>query len=439
MPDPVLSRISGFADYSEHQNYLFGKWQDKLSKTFKLHGFTCLCPPPCEYAVNLQLKGGISKQIYQLARLQDGGLTDMALPFDRTVPLALYVARHINEITFPLKRYDISFSFRGEHAQAGRFRAFIQADVDIVDRDRNLLDDASCMAAVIKGLKSLEIPPFLVMLNHLDISKGILKFFNVEERLYPDVLRLVDKLDKLTEEQILKEGMDILSGKSKSDIKSLIENFSYKGDFKKFPLLNKMDEAGKIGVKELEHVLFLLEMHGVKETAFSPAMVRGLDYYTGIIFETFLIGSEKYGSIASGGRYDDLVSTFLKRSESIGGVGGSIGLTRLFDILSRENKLPKHGLSSVQIMILPRESSLMPRALNIVGQLRELGFNCDVYFKKGITKGLNFCDRKQIPIALMVMDEDKIVVKQLKGKTQLEANGIDPDILTFIHHGVNVS
>jgi len=431
--EPILGKISGFADYTEEQNFLISLWQEKIADTFKLHGFTKLNAIPVEYIDNLQLKGGIAKQIYRIARLQDGALTDLGLPFDRTVPLALYMVRHLSEISLPFKRYDVAYSFRGEHAQAGRFRGFIQADVDIVDKDHNLLDDTMCLLTIIKALENLKIPAFVMLLNHLKISHAVLHYFKISKDKYDEFLKYIDKMSKLSDEEIFLEGKKILNEKTDDELLFIIKTLKFRGKIHDFPLLDKLDANGKKGMEELITVIEQLKICGVDEKIllFAPAMVRGLDYYTGMMFETILLEYEKYGSIAGGGRYDGLIATFLQKEKNLGGVGGSIGISRLFDILLREKLLPKTELTSTQVMIIPREANLIALALDVAEKLRDFGYNTDLYIKKNITKGLEFCNRKKIPFVLMLMEQNKFVIKDMHTTKQMETGSLE-DVQAFM-------
>ena len=198
-------KISGFADYSEKENRIFSFWKQQLEEVFRLFGFMGFNPRPVESIASLQTKGGIAHQIYTLGRLQDGTMTDLALPFDRTIPLAIYVASHRQELVYPFKRFDISSCFRGERAQAGRFRGFIQADIDVVSENLGHLSEVECLNALIEGLKRLKIPPFTVYLNHIGIPKAIIEKMGVPDDLMPDALRIVDKMDKIGIEKVAKE------------------------------------------------------------------------------------------------------------------------------------------------------------------------------------------------------------------------------------------
>ena len=170
----IQLKISGFMDYSEKENRQFFLWKKQLEQVFSSFGFMGFNPRPVESIAALQTKGGIAHQIYTLGRLQDGTMTDLALPFDRTIPLAVYIAAHRHELIYPFKRFDISYSFRGERPQAGRARGFIQADIDVVNEQLSILSEVECLATFVAGLQSLTIPSFTVYLNHIDIPKALI-------------------------------------------------------------------------------------------------------------------------------------------------------------------------------------------------------------------------------------------------------------------------
>jgi histidyl-tRNA synthetase len=343
-------------------------------------------------------------------------MTDIALPFDRTVPLAIYVASHRQELVYPFKRFDISHSFRGERPQAGRFRGFIQADIDIVDENLSFLSEIECLSALVVALERLQIPRFTVYLNHLSIPKTLLHSMGITEDLMPEALRIVDKMDKIGQEKVCQELKILLPTIDLSPIDTL----SFKGTFENFMQIAPESLTKMPGFLALQNTLSFLKQGQISTDLFGfcPGMVRGLDYYTGIIFETFLQDYPNLGSIASGGRYNKLVDSIVNQETKLEGFGISIGLTRLFDILKKENLLPASSPSVTQVLVAYREPSLEKEALLAAGLLRKQGFYVDLYSGKGnIGKQLSYASKKEISYVFMLMGES-FVIKNLQTGSQ---------------------
>lgn len=422
--EPKLGNISGFTNYNEEEHYAFSSWVDRVRRAFRAHGFTPFYPAPLEYADNILLKGGISKQIYGVSRLQDESLTDLALPFDRTVPLALFVAKQKSSLSYPYKRYEIANSFRGERPQAGRFRAFIQADVDIIDRKLSPIADFECIATVADALTALNVGSYVIYMNHISIAKALIARAGISPDHEADTLRILDKLDKVPAEKIFAEIKESAPEASDEALHTIIETCQYRGPLSKFKRSGD-DEA----FADLDAVHDLLIAAGHKESAiqFCPGMVRGLDYYTGIVFETFLVGKEKYGSIASGGRYSNLIDSFSKGKTDLEGVGFSLGMTRLFDIMTREKELPLTRRSSAHLVVACRTPSLRPQGVKLATRLRAEGHLVDLFSgdTTKIQKQLTYTDKKGIPLIVMVMDESSYVVKHMEAGEQTDFTTVD--------------
>ncbi len=416
----VPLKISGFPDYSEKENRIFSSWKKILEDTYRLFGFSGFNPRPVESIAALQLKGGVAHQIYTLGRLQDGQMTDLALPFDRTIPLAVYVAGRRHELVFPFKRFDISHSFRGERPQAGRARGFIQADIDVIDTGLTLLGEAECLATLVTALEKLRVPRFTVYLNHLAIPKALMLSMGFIESDLPEALRIVDKMDKIGLEKVKKELSELFP---KVDL-SKLGLLEFKGDFSDFLSLCPEELPGFAEMKELLDFVEKSRIHP-SLFGFCPGMVRGLDYYTGIVFETFLEGHNEFGSIASGGRYNKLIDGIVNEETKLEGFGISIGLTRLFDILKKQNLLPNVYHPQASILVAYREPSLQIQAVLAARLLREAGITTDLYCgKSAIGKQITYADKKEIRHVFMVMGET-FVIKDLKTGEQT------PDILSL--------
>ena len=402
-------KISGFADYSEKENRLFSHWKKTLEDTYRLFGFMGFNPRPVESIAALQSKGGVAHQIYTLGRLQDGTMTDLALPFDRTIPLAIYVASRRHELVYPFKRFDISHSFRGERPQAGRSRGFIQADIDIIDENLTLLSEVECLTALVTALQKLRIPPFMIYLNHLSIPKALMLEMGLTEENLPEALRIVDKMDKIGITKVEEELQTLFPSTNLSSL-SLLE---FQGSFADFLEICPKNLPGLSAMQELLDFLRKSQVD-INLFGFCPGMVRGLDYYTGIVFETFFLDHPDFGSIASGGRYNKLIDSIINEETKLEGFGISIGLTRLFDVLKKQKLLPTLPTPPAQILVAYREPSLQLQAVLATHLLREAQLSTDLYCgKSAIGKQLTYADKKEISHVFMVMGES-FVIKNLK-------------------------
>ncbi len=419
-----LGSIPGFTDYEEEEHYGFSLWKSTVEAVFRKHGFTPFIPRPFEFASHLVEKGGVGKQIYGVSRLQDKSLTDLGIPFDHTVPLALFVAPRLTRLVFPFKRYDTTNSFRGEHPQVGRFRGFVQADVDIIDRELDVMADFECIHAITQALEALPIGTFILSLNHIVVAKALIASFGISREIEPDVLRLVDKLDKLAAPEVVKEILLLDATLSTNHVERMIDVLQFQGDPDDFHPPIAMDSTVETALAEMKSLYTMLIDSGFPKDRirFTPGMVRGLDYYTGIVFETFLLGKERFGSIASGGRYNDLISHFAKDNSQVEGVGGSIGLTRLFDVLHRNGDLALERKTTADLLIAYRTMEFRHHAAKAACLFRQADVNVDVYTSTQIkiSKQLQYANKKGIPAALMIMDENCFVYRDLTSGAQQE-------------------
>ncbi len=430
-----LGMITGFTNYSMQEHQAFYKMKAKIEELYVRHGFSAFTPRPVERLDNLFLKGGIGKQIYTLG-LRDGTDKDIGLPFDRTVSLALFIAEKFHSLIFPLKRFDVSYSFRGEHAQAGRFRGFFQADIDVIGNALKIEADVECISTIYDVLSKLQIGDFKINVNHIKLAKNMLTVFGVSQEQLPEALRIIDKMDKVSIEEIQQDLQTLLSDMESFKIAKLVHLYSLTGSIEEFQAAIKeepvLEEACAAPIEEIKTLMNLLNASGVgmEKIGFSPKMVRGLDYYTGIVFETFLVGKERYGSIASGGRYDNLVDTFLDKASGLEGTGGAIGLTRLFDICLREDLIPLEQRTLANVLIAMRGNNFSEQANQLGFQLRERGINVDLFVgTKKIKKELDYANKKSIPFTVMVMDTNAFVVKNMSNAEQKEFSTIEETVV----------
>jgi histidyl-tRNA synthetase len=425
---PALLR--GFdQEYLPHEQLQFNRLVDIARASFERFGFLPIETPSAERKEVLTSKGGAEKEIYALARLaagddQDEAATKGALRFDLTVPLARYVAMRERELAFPFRRYQIQRVWRGETPQAnkGRFREFYQCDIDIINREQlSLLADAE-VAGVIHGLfREMAIGEFRIRINNRKVLKALLQKFAVPEPQAAGVLRVLDKIEKEPRAKIEQD----LARESVARPGALYDIIAEKRDTAgTLKALQELSLEGE-GVDELRQVADAIRGFGVPDSAFAIdlGVVRGLDYYTGTIYETTLSAYPELGSICSGGRYDDLASTFTKTR--LPGVGISIGLTRLFSRLKDEGILPRPPRTPAEVLVTTLDPRYLEQYMKFGRELRAAGINTEVYLERAkLDKQLVYADRKGFRVALIAGENefgrDLVQVKNLSAKTARE-------------------
>lgn len=429
------SPITGFVDYTPDEQYLFACFLKKIVSSYEIFGFTPLHLRPFERLSALKGEGETQKQIFEVFRADTGETTSLGLPFDHTVPLALWVAEHaghLQHLPLPYKRYDVGLSFRGERPKTGRLRAFIQADIDIVGRKLNLSADAECLSAALTALSSLNIGSFHVHINHIGVVQSLLDKYRVPQLKRPALLRCIDKLDKLSANEVIAEILKIEDlGLSQNQVEDLLKTLTTQSSLDDLSLYGPTAEQP---LSELRTFLSLLEKSGFDRSlfSFSPHMVRGLAYYTGIVFETVFVGKEEYGSVASGGRYANLVSDFAPNLTDVEGVGLSIGLTRIIDILTKTGFCIPQKKTTAELLVAARLETLMPKAYEVASALRKQGWKVDVY--SGLPKvksALSHAAAIGVEHTVLVMDEQALVVKEMASQTQHEWPDIE-SVVSFL-------
>jgi histidyl-tRNA synthetase len=354
---------------------------DTLRRVFELYGFTPIETPAVERLEVLQAKGqqgdniiyGISPLV---ANAEDGEL-DRALKFDQTVPLAAYIARHLNDLVFPFARYQMDMVFRGERAKAGRYRQFRQCDIDIVGRGKlDLLYDAQMPAIISEIFTQLNIGAFRIRINNRKVLTGFFTAIGIAPDLARTCINIVDELDKIGAAKVQAQLEAI--GVSADRGEKIIAFTQIQGSPDEIlsQLAGMFDDSAEefhLGVRELAAVIAGVRSLQVPEDNFciDLAIARGLGYYTGTVYETTLIGYESLGSICSGGRYAELVGIFA--GEQMPGVGISIGLTRLIKNLLKEKIVQPLPQSTARVAILNMDTSLVPNYLSLAQQLRSAG------------------------------------------------------------------
>ena len=374
------SPISGMQELLPGDQATFDSLKTNIANIYKKHGFMNIETPIIDRAEILLAKAGgdTEKQIYKVVKTAEvEESADQALRFDHTVPLARYIIEHENDLVFPFKVSQIGRNFRGERAQKGRFREFYQCDVDIIGRDKlSIAYDADIISTLLDAYNSFELKtPVVARINNRKIITGLLNALKLNEQT-AEIMNIIDHAEKVTPEQT-KESLEELKLDQKT-VKKILAFINLHGDrstvIKDLNNLEITDETYNGGVAELDQILYLLESVNLSEQIIADMkIVRGLDYYTGTVFEFFLPEHKNIGSIGGGGRYENLTGYFSDKS--FPGVGGSIGLTRLFFILNEQNLLPETKATLLDYAILPVSEHEYDEALNVANKLREKGYN----------------------------------------------------------------
>ncbi len=416
----VAPRIpSGFMELSPADQLVMSKMQRVVSEVFESFGFVPIDTPVMELSEVLLAKAGgeTEKQIYSFKK----GDTDLALRFDLTVPLARYVVMHQNDIVFPFKRYHIGKVYRGERPQKGRFREFYQCDIDVVGRESlDVSYDAEMPAVIYHVFSALGLSDFQVHINNRKILSGLCENLGFDKNQTSDSLRIVDKIMKIGKDGVIRE-LDSV-GVPNDNIIKLIDFVSQKGPA--FEILQKLEKYNienllfQTGIKELKDVVNGLKQLSVpdKNYIIDLSITRGLDYYTGTVYETMINGHNDIGSVCSGGRYDNLSSYYT--NEKMPGVGISIGLTRLFDQLKDRNLLVP-GPKTCAFVLIATLSEKSDYALKLASRLREEKVNVELFMNGAkFAKKMQYANKIGVPfVALIGEDEEQnktVTVKDME-------------------------
>ena len=401
--------LSGFMELLPQKQAKLEKMMSVLRDTYSLYGFAPLDTPAIEDAKILLAKGGgeTEKQIYRFQK----GDSDLALRFDLTVPLAKYVALHYNDLAFPFRRYQISKVYRGERAQRGRFREFYQADIDIIgDGKLDVLNEAEIPAIIYQVFRGFGLTRFQIRVNNRKILNGFYAMLGLTEQS-GEIMRTVDKLDKIGAEKVGKL-LTESCGLTEQQAEEILRFIAISGT--NAQVLAALDGyAGKNemfdqGVTELRQVTDNLAAFGVPEANFAVdlTIARGLDYYTGTVYETTLLDHPEIGSVCSGGRYDNLAGYYTDKM--LPGVGISIGLTRLFYVLDEQGLLnPQLPSAPADALVLPMTDDPAP-AIALAQSLRSAGVRVQLYAeKKKFKQKMSYADKLAVPYAVL-LGEDEI-------------------------------
>lgn len=427
--------LSGFMELLPNEQILFNQMQDKIRSTYEKFGFLPIDTPVIESSEVLLAKAGgeTEKQLYSFSK----GDSNLTLRFDLTVPLAKYVAEYYNQITFPFRRYQIGKVYRGEKAQRGRFREFYQCDIDIIgDETLDIINDAELPAVIYSTFRTLGFENFTIKINNRKILNGLFEGIGQKDKSV-EILRIIDKIDKIGEQAVRKEIAEL--GVGEKIVNTIIDFIRIDGSAdEKIEKLEKMDlysanivesesqntDVGTDnmanatftkGVNELKEVVENIRLFGVPDKNFTVdlTIARGLDYYTGTVYETFLNDYREIGSVCSGGRYENLAENYTDRK--LPGVGVSIGLTRLFYKLNELNLIKADKKSISDVLIIPMtENKKAP--LELATSLRNLGINTEIYLNnKKIKAKMKYADKLEIPYVIVIGD-DEIANNTLKVK-----------------------
>ena len=418
--------LSGFMELLPRQQLQFERMKDTLRDTYASYGFTPLDTPVIESAEVLLAKGGgeTEKQIYRFTK----GESDLALRFDLTVPLAKYVAAHYAELSFPFRRFQIGKVYRGERAQRGRFREFYQADIDVIgDGKLDITNEAEIPAIIYDTFTRLGVKRFQIRVNNRKLLNGFYAMNGMSEKA-GEIMRTVDKLDKIGAEkvrQLLIDEVKMLPCKAENVMDFMAIRGTNAEVLASLERYRGMDATFDEGLEELNAVVKYLAAFGVSEENFAVdlTIARGLDYYTGTVYETIMLDHPEIGSVCSGGRYDNLAEYYTDRQ--LPGVGISIGLTRFFYVLSEQGLLAEESVgASCDALVLPMTEDLSA-AIAGAAALRREGLRVQVYTEKKKFKAkMNYADKIGVPYVVF-LGEDEIAegvlsVKDMRSGEQLK-------------------
>jgi histidyl-tRNA synthetase len=421
------SILPGFMELLPADQLLFNRMLDTIRSNYEKFGFLPIDTPIIEKSEILLAKGGgeTEKQIYRFNK----GDNDLSLRFDLTVPLARYVALHSSELTFPFRRYQLGKVFRGERNQKGRFREFYQCDIDIIGNGQlSILNDAEIPSVIYSTFRDLGFASFTIRINNRKVLNGFFSALALANKA--DVLRIIDKLDKIGPEAVINELRAL--GLEESALVKLMTFIQLKGTneevLTKLRAMNLDNPEFNLGLEELTQVIYYVGLLNVPEENYQIdlTIARGLDYYTGTIYETILNDYPSIGSVCSGGRYDNLAGYYTK--QQLPGVGISIGLTRLFYQLKEANffNIDHPAPSEVLIVTL---GDTVDYALNVAQNLRAQGVTLQLYYEDGkLAKKLAYADKLSIPWVILLgeneVTENIVTLKNLQTGEQ-RSLGID--------------
>lgn len=400
------STLPGFVEWLPKDQIAFNKMMDTIRKNYEKYGFIPVDTPVIEKSEVLLAKGGgeTEKQIYRFNK----GDSDLSLRFDLTVPLARFVAQHMNELNFPFRRYQIGKVYRGERNQKGRFREFYQCDIDIIGNGKlNIINDAEIPSIIYSTFTDLGFDSFTIHINNRKILNGFFDAVGVENKV--ETLRIVDKLDKIGMEAVKEELKDLgLTEEAIDKVEGFI-NITGSNDeiLEGLKKLNIENDEFALGLEELSKVVYYIRQFGVPENNFmiDLKIARGLDYYTGTVYETILNDYPSIGSVCSGGRYDNLAEYYT--TQKLPGVGISIGLSRLFYQLKEAGFFEESKASTLtKVLVVPMDENVA-YSIGVSNTLKKAGIITEVYFEEGkFAKKLNYANKLGIPYVIIIGSDE---------------------------------
>ena len=407
--------LAGFMELLPNEQILFEQMKQTIEKTYQRFGFLPLDTPILELSEVLLAKAGgeTEKQIYRFTK----GDTDISMRFDLTVPLAKYVAKNYGNLSFPFRRYQIGKVYRGEKTQKGRFREFYQCDIDIIgDGELGIVNDAEIPSVIYNLISDLGFNDFTICINNRKVLNGLFREVNQEQNAV-DIMRTIDKLAKIGKEKVVEELKEI--GVDDQAIERILTFIEIDGTtdekISKLENLGILNEMFTQGLEELKQVVKYIRIFGVPDTHFKIdlTIARGLDYYTGTVYETFLNDYKELGSVCSGGRYENLAEYYTDKK--LPGVGISIGLTRLFYKLNELQLIKSDKYSMSDVLIIPMTED-MTKSIELASNLRKEGINTEVYLNdKKLKAKFKYADKLKIPY-VVVIGEDEINSNMIKVK-----------------------
>lgn len=422
--------LSGFMELLPAEQLVFDEMKALIEKTYRSFGFVSLDTPVLELSEILLAKAGgeTEKQIYRFNK----GDNDLCMRFDLTVPLARYVAQHQNDLTFPFKRYQISKNYRGERPQKGRFREFYQADIDIIGSEKlSVLYDAEVPAVMYNVFKALGLDKFCIKINNRKLMNGFYESLNLTEQS-AEISRIIDKMDKIGIDNVKAclQDLDLSADLIEKIVDFTAINGPADAVIAKISSFNIQNDLFETGLAELKTVSAAMVNLGVSTQNFEIDLkiTRGLDYYTGTVYETFVDGYQDWGSICSGGRYENLAGYYTDRK--LPGVGMSIGLTRFFDLLRNQNLIQSKKSTSADVLVLPMDEDTVSYGLKLAHELRTKGINVQTYSADGKFKNkMTYANKIGVPF-VMVLGEDEyasktVTLKNMQTGEQEKCNACD--------------
>ncbi len=428
--------LAGFMELLPNEQILFNQMKEKIENTYQKFGFLPLDTPVIELSEVLLAKAGgeTEKQIYRFTK----GETDLSLRFDLTVPLSKYVAKNYGNLSFPFRRYQIGKVYRGEKTQKGRFREFYQCDIDIIgDGELDIINDAEIPSVIYTIFKELGFNNFTICINNRKVLNGLFESLNQKENAV-EILRIIDKIEKIGKDSVIEELAKL--NVQRAEIEKIMSFIAIDGTsdekIQKLENLGIENEVYAKGVEELKQVVKNIRLFGVPDSNFKVdlTIARGLDYYTGTVYETFLNDYREIGSVCSGGRYENLAEYYTDKK--LPGVGISIGLTRLFYKLNELNLIKAEQKSVAQVLIIPMIENL-EKPIQLATDLRKLGIKTEVYLNdKKLKAKFKYADKLKIPYVI-VIGEDEIATNMVniknmetgeEKKTKLEVKEIIKEI-----------